>query len=55
MRVAFRIRRFRSLLEVTVSEIQDGKCCLNVVSHYTSMNGENWEMTRCGYEAAFIR
>ena len=55
MCVVLEIRRFRSSLEVAVSEMQDGKCCIDVVSHYASMNGENWEMTRCGYEAAFNR
>lgn len=55
MCVALEIRRFRYLLEVPASEIQDGDCCLDVVSHCASMNGENWEITCCGHEAAFIR
>ena len=55
MNAALETLRFRSLLGVCVSKIQHGMCCLDCVSHYTSMDGENWETTWRWYRAAFIR
>ena len=55
MNVALETLRFRSSLGVYVFKIHHGMYCLDCVSHYTSMNGENWEATWRWYMAAFIR